>query len=427
MLIHVGPFLGIVLLACSHPVHAQQEKVVEGLKIPEPKAWTDADYAGIPASSHPEVLTWERAYTLALIRHRNPQPAGGRVLAETLDPKALADQAERLGVGDFERFRKDFFSEGSARGAFVDPSGSVFDLQSRLWKLENAKRMVDALGRLKKVLQELLMGESTQLGQHDLDEVDLSLQKERRRFLEELRGYRDRLDEIKVELGLSPHASVVPDGRSLARFRSVFEKVDHWQHDPERKMEELPRIVAGLPALGDALLDQLAARPVADLLADTPGKLEEVNRAAEQAAIENPGAGEPADVLRLRVRRRVRSLLQIWNAYEVEKRSLMLAIRVEDQVFERMIAPPALNDRPPSRASLQTLDWLPKQAQVIESENQLVTHWITFHAEQLALARDLRMLPARDWKSFYDQIDGQTTAKPGPSATPPPVRKAPPR
>ena len=71
----------------------------------------------------------------------------------------------------------------------------------------------------------------------------------------EIAGYRDALDELKVALGLSPHAVVIPDRRSIAAFRQVFDMVDDWQRRPDRSLAELPRIVERLPALGDVVVN----------------------------------------------------------------------------------------------------------------------------------------------------------------------------
>src|SRR5690242_20379446 len=56
-----------------------------------PSPEVDKEIAGLSASSHPEVLTWERVYALALVRTRGgPGPRG-----EALDPKVIAGQAAR--------------------------------------------------------------------------------------------------------------------------------------------------------------------------------------------------------------------------------------------------------------------------------------------------------------------------------------------
>ena len=54
--------------------------------------------------------------------------AGAGALLQTLDPAALDRQADRLGVADFARFRKEFF----AGGAFRDPAPDLFALLGRL-------------------------------------------------------------------------------------------------------------------------------------------------------------------------------------------------------------------------------------------------------------------------------------------------------
>jgi hypothetical protein len=54
------------------------------------------------------------------------------------------------------------------------------------------------------------------------DRLDDWLQEARMRF--QTKAYRKRLNELKVELGVSPHGAIVPDRRSLARFRFVFAK-----------------------------------------------------------------------------------------------------------------------------------------------------------------------------------------------------------
>ena len=221
----------------------------------EPPSFDPAEVAGLPAGSRAEALTWERVYTLALVRSRaKGQPGGSQSrLAESFDPKALAEQAAKQHVADFDRFKADFFASGGGAGdadrAFHDPSGPMFDLLRRNQAIENAQKQIHALSQLKSVFQELIKGEASGLTDNDLDHDEEALQQARHRYLEECRIYRDRLDRLKVELGLSPHAAVVLDRSSLAPFRAVFAEADEWQRRPDRKMEELPQIVGKLPSL----------------------------------------------------------------------------------------------------------------------------------------------------------------------------------
>jgi hypothetical protein len=370
---------------------------------PRPDGWDDAEAAGLPPGSRPAVLTWERAYALALVRARSARPGRADGLAETLDPKVLADQAARLGMADFARFRREFLAgQGAAGGTFRDPSGSVLDLLRRLQTVESARRDVAAHDALLAALVGLVAGESSNLSQLDVDRTAAVLQQARRRLGDALLHYRDRLDEVKVELGLSPHAAVVPDREPLAAFREVFEAADRWSTDPGRRLEELPRLVGRLPRLEDMVLDAVAGRPAVDEADRHPGRLDDVLSAAERAAVKNRGAGPDADGgLGLRARRRVRHLLAIRREFEEEKQALVLALRMKDLAFEQALEP--VEDDAPPRASL--VDALIRRAgQVMGIEGRLVDLWATFQAEGLALARDLSTLPDADWESFLGRF-----------------------
>src|ERR1700722_10824992 len=91
---------------------------ISGIIVPTAPRIEDKEVVGLAPDSRLELLTWERVYALALVRIRD----GRRDLAEALDPKALDEQASRLGVADFDRFRKDFLAaRPGAGGTFRDP------------------------------------------------------------------------------------------------------------------------------------------------------------------------------------------------------------------------------------------------------------------------------------------------------------------
>ena len=91
-----------------------------------PSLEVDKEIAGLSASSHPEVLNWERVYAMALVRARR----GPGLRAEALDPKAIAEQATRNGFDDFGRFRKEFLA---ARRRAVGVSTTRAATSSRSW------------------------------------------------------------------------------------------------------------------------------------------------------------------------------------------------------------------------------------------------------------------------------------------------------
>ncbi len=142
---------------------------------------SDQEVAGLAPGSRMELLTWERVYALALVRVRDVR--GGFV--EAIDPKALDERAARLGVADFDRFRKDFLAAGAV-ASFRDPSGDYLDLLRRLQKIENAGRNIDHQEGLAKLVAELIQGPSAGLSQLDVHLVSASLQRERQRLADEL-------------------------------------------------------------------------------------------------------------------------------------------------------------------------------------------------------------------------------------------------
>jgi hypothetical protein len=372
---------------------------------PAPRlTWDDAAFAGLPPGARPELLTWERAYTLALVRLRAPRPAKGQAPAASLDPPALARQAERLGVADFERFRKDFFTTRRVPPddgpTFVDPSGSLFDLLQRLQALENARKFVAGLEELKAAYQEANAGAPNPPRPTRLDGW---LEKGRARFQNELRAYRDRLGQVKAELGLVQNASVVPDRTTLAGFRSVFEKVEEWFRNPDRDPADLRTIVARLPRLPDRVLGQI---PLGVALGSDPKKANEGLQAAEQVLAANRGRGDLDSEVGPRVGGRIARLLELRASYGKESRQFLLAIQAKDEAFELIMTPA------PPGVVVKVPDLIALHERALQSEDRLVALWASFQAERLALARDLRVLPARDWASFLAQIPGEPAPRP---------------
>ena len=82
------------------------------------------------------------------------------------------------------------------------------------------------------------------------------------------------------------------------------------------------------------------------------------------------------------------------NGYE-------LAIRLQDQAFERMVAPStgAISLRSPLLEGM-----IEHGNRSCEIEDRLVSLWMTFRAERLALYRDLGVLPYKDWTAFYADL-----------------------
>jgi hypothetical protein len=401
-----------------------------------PSLDSDKQIAGLSRERRAELLTWERVYALALVRARS----GRGALSETLDPTALAEETARQGVADFARFRDDFLASGRKAGGstFRDPSATVFMLLGRLQAIDNARRNVVIHESLNTLLVERSQGDSAGLNRIDIDTVFASLVGARQNLAAEIRQFRDGLDDLKVALGLSPRAAVILDRQGLAAFRGVFDSVEKWARDPRRNLDDLPRLIERLPALGEVVGDRL---PILAKIEMNPDHWEHVLTAAARLALKNRGdqdkAQAPDDAavaLELRVRRRIRNLFETRHEYEGEKRGYELAIRLKDQAFERLVAPPA---GVVSSRSLLVEGLIEHVTQVLKAEDRLVALWTSFRTERLALDRDLGELPYNDWHSFYADLSAGTDAAeavpavpPKPragNAPPPPTPPAPPR
>ena len=329
--------------------------------------------------------------------------------AEALDPKALDEQASRLGVADFDRFRKEFLAaRPGAVGSFRDPSGDYLDLLRRFQMIENARWNVAFHENLLKLINELMQGESGGLGQLDVDLISAALIRMRQGLSEETGRFRDELDRVKVALGLSPHAPVIPDRQSLLAFGTAFEAVENWYKQPDRNLSVLHDLTQKPPALGDVVVD---GHSIFGTVEGMPYPGEDVLANAVRLAIKNrvgpdkgQAAGDADAQLELRVRRRIRHLFERRHAYQAEKRSYELAVRLKDQSFERMISPSpgGVAGRFPKLDGV-----LEYAAQVRRAEDRLVTLWTAFRADRLALYRELGVLPYTDWASFYKDLSAE--------------------
>jgi hypothetical protein len=265
---------------------------------------------------------------------------------------------------------------------------------------ENAWRDVQALEELIVVVKELQAGEQEGRFQFALDKVNSQLEQARRSDSNARLQYRDRLDALKVDLGLSPHAPIIADPERLAPFRGMFDAIDQWQRDPRRRLEDLPRIVNRLAPLESGVLDFVAGRPKVATVAADPAGLEPVLTAAESLAIKYRGGSDADGRIGLQVRRRVRHLVETHSAYESTTRELLALVRWKDDEFEKLIAPPVAEPAGPS-IPVSRGDLIALNAAVNECESRLVSLWASFHAERLALAREVRVMPASDWASYY--------------------------
>ncbi len=402
--------LMIVATAFGNPQQMQQAElpanpmplIVNSLEVQK-------EIAGLASSSKPHLLTWETAYLLAVVRARS----GGGELLPSLDPVALSRQVDRLGLADFSRFRNDLF----AAGAFRDPAPDMLALLARLQTIENARWRIAFLENLTKLLQERIQGESSGLSRLDLDVVFAALIKCRQDLDHKKTLFRDGLDELKVALGLSPKVEVILDRKPMAGFQEAFEAVATWQRQPSRHLDDLYKLTDALPDPGEVIIEGKPA--LGAVLGNSDqwvGALAKATRLAlEKRGNSAQGAAE-AEVLvglELKVRRRVRRLVELRRAYDDATQQYALAIRIRDQAFERLIAPGSEGGL--SRS--QSIERIVEQAVgFMAIEDQLAELWTGFRAERLTLYREIGVLPDADWKAFYAELRAERAAAKKPPA-----------
>ncbi len=364
------------------------------------------EIAGLPKGSTPELLNWEKAYTLAVIRARAER--GGPL--QTLDPAALSQQAERLGGADFARFRGDFFG----RGVFRDPAKDLFALLGRLQQIENARHRLAVLEGLKALFPERSQDQSSGLSRLDVDRVFAASVKAGDALNHQKLQFRDAFDALKVALGLSMQPPINLDRKEMAGFLDVFDSVANWERNANRRAGDLVQIIAQLPELGDVIL---GGQPLLSEIQINPDLWEPSLLKAARLALENrsaPARGELDEdsrvQLELHIRRSVRHLFEMRLAYEDAKRGYEFAVRMKDQAFERLHAPSA--DLSPRQSSI--VEQLVAQiASVMAFEDRLIELWTTFRAERLTLYRELGVLPYSNWKAFYADLTARQTGEDG--------------
>ncbi len=199
----------------------------------------------------------------------------------------------------------------------------------------------------------------------------------------------------------------------MASFGKVFDQARSWQERPDHSLSELPRIIKGLPALGEVVVE---GRSILALMGGSTDQQEEALTRAARLAIQNrsdldrgPTRGDAAAAaLELDIRRRIRRLFELRRAYEAQQRSYELSIRLIDQGLEQLAAPSRVSSlaRPAMVATVVT-GLLAPETERRNAEDRLVTIWTSFQTERLALYRELGILPYDDWKSFFNDLSAR--------------------
>jgi hypothetical protein len=141
------------------------------------------------------------------------------------------------------------------------------------------------------------------------------------------------------------------------------------------------------------------------------------------------------DNLKVQLRTDLRAVHASYIGYEINKRNYELNVRLKDQAFEQIVAPPAggtQNLAQSANAATQTTNLLSFQSAAYRSQLALITGYEGYQTNRLIFYRDIGTLPYDEWEAFselfptqyHGPIIGTPTREPGSAdvaeAPPPP-------
>ena len=118
----------------------------------------------------------------------------------------------------------------------------------------------------------------------------------------------------------------------------------------------------------------------------------------------------PEDFLKFQLRQEIRQMQVIYTQFKIAERNLLLSIRIKDQSFEQIIAPPQPNVQ--ANGATNTLNLIQAQGNVIGQENNLVTFWYNYQVQRLQVYRDLGILPYDEWEAYDEIFPPDRTGRP---------------
>jgi hypothetical protein len=141
------------------------------------------------------------------------------------------------------------------------------------------------------------------------------------------------------------------------------------------------------------------------------------------------------DNLKIQLRNDLRNVHQAYIGYEINKRNYELNVRLKDQAFEQIVAPPSGGSQglaQSANAATQTTNLLSFQNGAFGSQTALINGYETYQTQRLIFYRDIGTLPYDEWEAFRElfptqyagPIFGHAAGRPGPpdgaETSPPP-------
>ena len=397
-------------------VPQDEELLAEILKQPVAKL-EPGELAGVAAETKPAVLTLEQAYSLTMIRARNPGVPIRLGPGNRLDPNILDEQARTAGAGEFIRFRGEFLWSG-----FRDPAPGFFAALKHRYAVDSARDQVALAENMHRLFNQMIQSQKSGVSRLEIDQIEQILLLKRQNLAIELVSFRSAIDELKVSLGLPVSTPIVLDERMLEAFRTIFATIDGWQRNPSRQLNELAAIHNRLPQLEDLKIGgRSLVEATRKTLPEEPFLETCVGVARKNRPVlkDDHGAADDRNAWELRIRQMVRGLLLAHKNYETARKGQELSLRYADQWFEQLIAPPLGGNSQLTRSmnvSLQIPRVLDAQNKLFGGRERLVAQWLEYKEKSSSLYRELGLMPYENWEGFYRSFQPRAGGEDSPAA-----------
>ena len=196
--------------------------------------------------------------------------------------------------------------------------------------------------------------------------------------------YRNALDALKIELGLSPSVPILPDAKATGVFKEVFDSLYDWQRRSDRELRKPVQIINELPEPGDIILN---GQGILDAVTPFPDRWEEIIAKVYPLVLEKrvqSAKGALAEDnrihLELQTRRRVRYLAGLRRSYADVKRRYYVATLVMDQSLEHLFRPASRAD---ASRSLFLGRYIQAAGDITLIKDELIELWTTFRTSAL--------------------------------------------
>jgi hypothetical protein len=116
------------------------------------------------------------------------------------------------------------------------------------------------------------------------------------------------------------------------------------------------------------------------------------------------------DNLKIQLRQDLRAVHLSYITYEISKRNYELNMRLKDQAFEQIVAPPAggqQNLAQSANAATQTTNLLNFQRTTYISQLGLINNYQAYEQNRLIVYRDIGTLPYDEWEAFSELFPAQ--------------------